>query len=172
MKITNVKNRVYVRECINNNVYHAKDWMLYPSLKRFFKTPPEIWRDNDEFQLYIAWIDSKPVGILLMLPWIISYKVLGEGDTLEEKIKNNRLKVERYVQTQIYVKSKYRNNGIASKLIQSVIDTIPEVKSSNRKFIMHYAGDNSILKLREKFPEHMLIIGTSEKDIENLKIIY
>ena len=158
MRITTDKNRVYVRECLKNKVYHSKSWMLYNDLKRFLKSPPEVWRNNDEYQLVIYWIDNKPVGVLLTVPWDIYVRVPYEGNNLDERIKNYKLEYKKQVQTQIYVKPQYRNKGIATALVNTAISEL-----GIKKIEITYAGDIAICILNTKFPNQVVIKGEPEE---------
>lgn len=150
--ITTDKNRLFIRSCIKHHVYHSKKYLLYTDLKRFLKTPPCIWRKNNDYQFLIAWDDNRPIGILTFIPWDIYTKIPGEGDTLKEKIKNFRMEYSRQIQSQIYILPRYRNKRIATKLIETAITTF-----DISRIIFTYAGDNYLLKLENKFTDVVII---------------
>lgn len=150
--ITTDKNRLFIRSCLKYHIYHSEKYLLYTDLKRFLKTPPCVWRKNNDYQFLIAWDDNRPIGILTFIPWDIYTKIPGEGYTLKEKIKNFRMEYSRQVQSQIYILPQYRNKGIATNLIQTAI-----TKLGIYNVIFTYAGDNHLLKLENKFPGVVIV---------------
>jgi GNAT superfamily N-acetyltransferase len=152
--ITTDKNKLFIRSCLKHHVYHSEKWLLYADLQRILKNPPCVWRENNDYQFLIAWDNDKPIGILTFIPWDIHNKIPGKGGTLEENIKNFQIEYSRQIQSQIYILPKYRNKGIATKLVETAITTL-----GIYRVIFTYAGDSYLLKLGNKFTGVVIVKG-------------
>jgi GNAT superfamily N-acetyltransferase len=121
---TTTLSRAIVRTCMKEHVYVKKHWLMYQNYLHILSAPPfELKQFN--FKLIVAWLDNKPVGVMIMT-----------GTT-------NR-------HSNVFVVPEYRRLGIATKLLT----VASEIKEPNDLLCFTTHNLNTpIIRLSKTFPE-------------------
>lgn len=124
LTFTTTLSRAVVRTCIKEHLYVIERWNLYQNYIHILSRPPiELKQFN--FRLIVAWLDNKPIGVMVMTG-------------TDERECN------------LFVVPYYRRSGIATKLLTIA----SQFKEPNDLFCFTTTSANSpIIRLYKTFPE-------------------